>query len=223
MYPSSLWNNLFRGTTTLFLVEEVSIGLLEICVLNGSIHRKPSFDTQDPLLSCPPEATKCPIGSITTETIAVSTTVCPVTNKHVKPEEPITKEHVKPGEHETKHVKPTAPWTCEGCNSTVMATVTKHHQFTKPIGNGDAHETTVPAQPETPAHSDVPSQPENPAQPAQPAHSDVPAKPGVPAEPTGSTPNESEVPVVVVNMSNSASVSSFLAAVGLAVAVFHLL
>ncbi|KAI8725701.1 CFEM domain-containing protein [Fusarium sp. LHS14.1] len=145
---------------------------------------------------CPPEVTKCPVGSVTTETVAVSTTICPVTEGEEKPT--------------TKPVQPTAPYTCHGCNSTAITVVTKHTtqnpeqpQPTKPAGNGESHETEV----------HVPSQ--------------------VPAQPSGSTPSQPEggdeteeepaPSVVSVNMGNSASVSSFLAAAGIAVAVFRLL
>ncbi|KAI8669769.1 CFEM domain-containing protein [Fusarium keratoplasticum] len=142
---------------------------------------------------CPPEVTKCPVGSVTTKTVAVSTTICPVTEGEEKPT--------------TKPVQPTGPWTCHGCNSTAIAVVTKHTtqnpeqpQPTKPTGNGESHETEV----------HVPSQ--VPAQPSGAAPSQGEAEPEEPA-PT----------VVSVNMGNSASVSSFLAAAGIAVAVFRLL
>ncbi|RSM13619.1 hypothetical protein CDV31_005789, partial [Fusarium ambrosium] len=120
----------------------------------------------------PPEVTSAPVGSVTTETIAVSTTICPVTKDEEKPSI-------------TKTVQPSGPWTCHGCNSTV------------PAENGESHETEV----------NVPSQ--------------------VPAQSSGAVPSQDEeepAPTVVsVNMGNSASVSSFLAAAGIAVAVFRLL
>ncbi|KAJ4212310.1 hypothetical protein NW759_011698 [Fusarium solani] len=148
------------------------------------------------ITSCPPEVTKCPVGSVTTKTVAVSTTICPVTEGEEKPT--------------TKPVQPTGPWTCHGCNSTAITVVTKHTtqnpeqpQPTKPAGNGESHETEV----------HVPSQ-----VPAQPSGS-------APSQPAGGDETEEEpAPTVVsVNMGNSASVSSFLAAAGIAVAVFRLL
>ncbi|RSL68703.1 hypothetical protein CEP54_002651 [Fusarium duplospermum] len=143
---------------------------------------------------CPPEVTKCPVGSVTTETVAVSTTICPVTKDEEKPSI-------------TKPVQPSGPWTCHGCNSTAITVVTKHTtqnpeqpQPTKPAGNGESHETEV----------HVPSQ--------------VPAKPSGAAPSQGEAEPEEPAPTVVsVNMGNSASVSSFLAAAGIAVAVFRLL
>ncbi|KAJ4317290.1 hypothetical protein N0V84_007426 [Fusarium piperis] len=186
------------------------------------------------ITSCPPEVTKCPVGSVTTETVAVTTTVCPVSQEFTistvyttktatvtqcPPEVtkcpvgsvttetvavsttvcPVTKGEEKPT---TKPVQPTGPWTCHGCNSTAITVITKHTTLnpeqpkpTKPAGNGET-EVHVPSQ--------VPAQPSAPSQ-GQPE------------------PEEPAPTVVSVNMGNSASISSFLAAAGIAVAVFRLL
>ncbi|KAM0344659.1 hypothetical protein ACHAPU_007254 [Fusarium lateritium] len=53
------------------------------------------------ITQCPPTVVDCPVGHVTTETIAVSTTVCPVTEVHTEAVHPNPTEPSKP--HEPTH------------------------------------------------------------------------------------------------------------------------
>ncbi|KAF4967972.1 hypothetical protein FZEAL_10453 [Fusarium zealandicum] len=62
------------------------------------------------ITKCPPTVTDCPLGHVTTETIPVYTTVCPVTEEHPSKPEETAKEPGKPGHQgEPEHPNPTEP------------------------------------------------------------------------------------------------------------------
>ncbi|KAF7551521.1 hypothetical protein G7Z17_g4952 [Cylindrodendrum hubeiense] len=63
---------------------------------------------------CPAYVTDCPVGHVTTETVAVSTTICPVTEEHAKPTQP--PKHV---DYTTSTVYSTKTYTITKCPSYV--------------------------------------------------------------------------------------------------------
>ncbi|KAF7562825.1 hypothetical protein G7046_g1324 [Stylonectria norvegica] len=163
-----------------------------------------------------------PITTVTAE-IPVTTTICDASS------EP---EH-------THTVVSSAPWACpHGCNSTVtrvssLTVITKISSPSEPAGSHS--EIPNPSEPAG-SHSEIPH-PSESAGHTDTAHATVsqgsatPSGTDVVVVPTKSTGGDSSVsPIseatpstVVVNMGNSASVSSFLAAAGVAVAVWRLL
>ncbi|KAG9502932.1 hypothetical protein J7337_005767 [Fusarium musae] len=61
------------------------------------------------ITQCPPTVVDCPVGHVTTETIAVSTTVCPVTEvptEPSKPHEPVYPNPTEPKPHEPVSTHP---------------------------------------------------------------------------------------------------------------------
>ncbi|KAF4988348.1 hypothetical protein FGRMN_9815 [Fusarium graminum] len=126
---------------------------------------------------CPPTVVNCPVGHVTTETIAVSTTVCPVTEVHTeavhpnptepsKPHEPthpgqdvITKTQTYAYPHPTNHgqsVTKTITYTVpveHGHNATAVNPPPHTHY---PVPTGGAHPTgyvPVPVPVPAPGHS----------------------------------------------------------------------
>ncbi|KAF5665880.1 beta endoglucanase [Fusarium heterosporum] len=124
---------------------------------------------------CPPTVVNCPVGHVTTETIAVSTTVCPVTEVHTeavhpnptepsKPHEPthpgqdvITKTQTYAYPHPTNHgqsVTKTITYTVpveHGHNATAVNPPPHTHY---PVPTGGAHPTGyVPVPVPVPGHS----------------------------------------------------------------------
>ncbi|KAF4944671.1 hypothetical protein FGADI_12528 [Fusarium gaditjirri] len=144
---------------------------------------------------CGPEVPNCPYGSVTTETVPVSTTVCPVTEEH-----PAKPTGYAPPAHSTLYTTKTAyltkVYTVTKCGPEVPncpygSVTTETVQQTTVYATGTkeipSYPTVVvpkpeqPEQPEYPApkpeHPETPAQPEHPAKPEQPEHPAYPAPP----------------------------------------------
>ncbi|OBS29121.1 hypothetical protein FPOA_03058 [Fusarium poae] len=80
---------------------------------------------------CPPTVVNCPVGHVTTETIAVSTTICPVTEVH-NPTEPA---HHNPTEPSKPH-EPTHP-------GQDVITKTQTYAFPHPTNHGQSVTKTI--------------------------------------------------------------------------------
>ncbi|KAF5985908.1 membrane ycf1 [Fusarium coicis] len=160
---------------------------------------------------CGPEVKDCPYGSVTTETVPVSTTVCPVTEEHSKP------TGYAPPPHSTLYTTKTAyltkVYTVTKCGpevpncpygsvttetvqqTTVYATGTKEIPSypTVVVPKPEQPEHSAPAKPEYPApkpeHSAPakPEQPEHPAYPAPPAETETHVAPA-PSQPSATLP-----------------------------------
>jgi hypothetical protein len=114
---------------------------------------------------CPPTVVNCPVGHVTTETIAVSTTICPVTEVHnptepahpnptepSKPHEPthpgqdvITKTQTYAYPHPTNHgqsVTKTITYTVPVDHANNATAVYPPHTY-HPVPSGGAHPTGV--------------------------------------------------------------------------------
>ncbi|CZS78768.1 unnamed protein product [Fusarium graminearum] len=106
---------------------------------------------------CPPTVVNCPVGHVTTETIAVSTTICPVTEVHnptepSKPHEPthpgqdvITKTQTYAYPHPTNHgesVTKTITYTVPVDHTNNGTAVYPPHTY-HPVPSGGAHPTGV--------------------------------------------------------------------------------
>ncbi|KAH6892438.1 hypothetical protein B0T10DRAFT_605174 [Thelonectria olida] len=166
------------------------------------------------ITSCAPTITKCPIGHVTTETVAVTTTVCPKTEKYTVSTVYTTKVHTItacpqtvtkcPVGHVTTETIPvstticpltstppktTAPWPCHGCNSTVTGFSSLTAIITKPSSNPTKH-----------VGSDAPQ----------------------PTKSSGDS-DEDTPKTIAVSLGTSAAVSSFVAIAGAAFAFFGLL
>ncbi|CAM1502661.1 Fc.00g074370.m01.CDS01 [Cosmosporella sp. VM-42] len=148
-------------------------------------------------------------GSVSDSVNTVNTKIPATTTVCTESEEPVATS-----------VQPSGPWECHGCNSTAtrvssLTTVTQVHTVEcpscteKPTGhNSDNTHPTVSQGAAKPSGTDV----------VVPTKSTGAQESGSESTPATATPT-----TVEVNMGNSASVSSFLAAAGLAVAVFRLL
>ncbi|QGI89044.1 hypothetical protein CEK26_000259 [Fusarium fujikuroi] len=146
---------------------------------------------------CGPEVPNCPYGSVTTETVPVSTTVCPVTEEH-----PAKPTGYAPPPHSTLYTTKTAyltkVYTVTKCGPEVPncpygSVTTETVQQTTVYATGTkeipSYPTVVVPKPEQPSH---PAQPEYPA--PKPEHS-APAKPEYPApKPEYSAPAKPEQP-----------------------------
>ncbi|SCO80369.1 uncharacterized protein FRV6_04582 [Fusarium oxysporum] len=153
---------------------------------------------------CGPEVKDCPYGSVTTETVPVSTTVCPVTEEH-----PAKPTGYAPPAHSTLYTTKTAyltkVYTVTKCGpevpncpygsvttetvqqTTVYATGTKEIPSYPTVVVPKPEQPEHPAQPEYPApkpeHPETPAQPEHPAKPKQPETPSKPEHPAYPAPP----------------------------------------
>ncbi|KAG4295065.1 hypothetical protein FPRO06_01649 [Fusarium proliferatum] len=165
---------------------------------------------------CGPEVPNCPYGSVTTETVPVSTTVCPVTEEH-----PAKPTGYAPPPHSTLYTTKTAyltkVYTVTKCGpevpncpygsvttetvqqTTVYATGTKEIPsyptvvVPKPEYPAPKPEHSAPAKPEYPAPKPEysapakPEQPEHPAYPAPPAKTETYQAPA-PSQPSATLP-----------------------------------
>ncbi|RBA11325.1 hypothetical protein FPRO05_04498 [Fusarium proliferatum] len=164
---------------------------------------------------CGPEVPNCPYGSVTTETVPVSTTVCPVTEEH--PAKPTGYAPPHSTLYTTKTAYLTKVYTVTKCGpevpncpygsvttetvqqTTVYATGTKEIPsyptvvVPKPEYPAPKPEHSAPAKPEYPAPKPEysapakPEQPEHPAYPAPPAKTETYQAPA-PSQPSATLP-----------------------------------
>ncbi|KAL4725354.1 hypothetical protein ACLX1H_007501 [Fusarium chlamydosporum] len=91
---------------------------------------------------CPPTVVNCPVGHVTTETIAVSTTVCPVTEvatepAHHEPSKPLEPVHPNPTEPSKPHEPvPTHP-------GQDVITKTQTYAYPHPTNHGQSVTKTI--------------------------------------------------------------------------------
>ncbi|EWZ89094.1 hypothetical protein FOWG_08841 [Fusarium oxysporum f. sp. lycopersici MN25] len=150
---------------------------------------------------CGPEVKNCPYGSVTTETVPVSTTVCPVTEEH-----PAKPTGYAPPAHSTLYTTKTAyltkVYTVTKCGPEVPncpygSVTTETVQQTTVYATGTkeipSYPTVVVPKPEQPQQPEHPAQPEYPA--PKPEHPETPAQPEHPAKPEQpETPSKPEHP-----------------------------
>jgi len=118
------------------------------------------------ITSCAPEVTDCPAGKVTTSVIAVSTTVCPVSevpppSKPTESPKPPKPEHPKPEHPKPEPSKPASPGkpsdTCPVSTVTVTVTAGK-----PPHPSGTGHYPTGPSKPVYPTGTGAPPKPTSP-------------------------------------------------------------
>ncbi|KAF5020531.1 hypothetical protein F66182_7430 [Fusarium sp. NRRL 66182] len=131
------------------------------------------------ITSCAPEVPDCPnTPHITTETVAISTTICPVTEEQPTQPEP-TKPATETEEQPTKSVtegeeEPTKPVTDTEVEYTQPATETED-QPTKPVtGSGELPTQPQPTKPATETATEIEEQPTYPVTDTE----EVPTQPG---------------------------------------------
>ncbi|KAK7423552.1 hypothetical protein QQX98_001010 [Neonectria punicea] len=182
------------------------------------------YDTRTyTITACAATVTNCPVGHVTTETIAVTTTICPVTEKLTISTIYSTKTNMVtacPPEVTDCLIGEVTIETVAVSTTICPVSEVSHSEpvteYTKPVHSKPV-ETSAPWVCPDGCNGTATGVPSitvitNPTTPVG----------GAPSEPTGSTPNE-DVPEVVVGMGASVSISSFLAAAGVAIAIFGLL